>query len=69
MTRRTATIAGAAGLIGVLTLLARAAGWVAPGGALVYATCSLEPAEGEAQVAAFLAAHPDWRIVVLTPLG
>ena len=30
-------------------LLDRAAGWVKPGGRLVYATCSLEPAEGEAQ--------------------
>lgn len=32
-------------------LLARAAGWLAPGGRLVYATCSLIPAEGERQVA------------------
>ena len=32
-------------------LLARAAGWLAPGGTLVYATCSLEPEEGEAQAA------------------
>jgi len=32
-------------------LLARAAGWLAPGGRLVYAVCSLEPAEGEAQAA------------------
>ena len=29
-------------------LLERAAGWVAPGGRLVYAVCSLEPEEGEA---------------------
>lgn len=28
-------------------LLARAAGWLAPEGRLVYATCSLEPSEGE----------------------
>ena len=28
-------------------LLARAAGWLKPGGQLVYATCSLEPEEGE----------------------
>lgn len=33
-------------------LLARAQGWVAPGGTLVYATCSLEPEEGEGQVGA-----------------
>jgi len=33
-------------------MLARAATWLAPGGMLVYATCSLEPAEGEAQARA-----------------
>ena len=44
-------------------LLARAADWVRPGGTLVYATCSLEPAEGEAQLAAFLAARPDYALV------
>lgn len=43
-------------------LLARAADWVKPGGQLVYATCSLEPAEGEAQVAALLAARSDYAI-------
>jgi 16S rRNA (cytosine967-C5)-methyltransferase len=43
-------------------LLARAADWVRPGGTLVYATCSLEPAEGEEQLAAFLAARPDYRV-------
>ncbi len=42
--------------------LARAASWVKPGGRLVYCTCSLEPAEGERQCAAFLAAHPDFAI-------
>jgi len=36
------------------TLLRNSAGLVAPGGVLVYATCSLEPEEGERQVAAFL---------------
>ena len=30
-------------------LLSRATGWLLPGGTLVYATCSLEPEEGEAQ--------------------
>lgn len=44
-------------------LLARAAKWVKPGGTLVYATCSLERAEGEDQIAAFLAEHPDWAVV------
>jgi 16S rRNA (cytosine967-C5)-methyltransferase len=32
-------------------LLVRASGWLAPGGRLVYSVCSLDPAEGEAQVA------------------
>ncbi len=32
-------------------LLERAAGWLKPGGTLVYAVCSLEPAEGEDQAA------------------
>jgi 16S rRNA (cytosine967-C5)-methyltransferase len=34
-------------------LLARATGWLKPGGTLVYAVCSLEPAEGEDQARAF----------------
>ena len=44
-------------------LLARAADWVKPGGTLVFATCSLEPAEGEQQLTRFLAARPDYAIV------
>ena len=43
-------------------LLARAARWVKPGGTLVYATCSLERAEGEDQIAAFLERHKDWAV-------
>lgn len=43
-------------------MLDAAAGAVAEGGALVYAVCSLEPEEGEAQVAAFLERQPYWRI-------
>ena len=43
-------------------LLARAAMWVKPGGSLVYATCSLERAEGEDRIAAFLSDHPAWRV-------
>ncbi len=31
---------------------------LAPGGSLIYLTCTLNPAENEEQVAAFLAAHP-----------
>ncbi|MBW4330689.1 RsmB/NOP family class I SAM-dependent RNA methyltransferase [Stakelama sp. CBK3Z-3] len=43
-------------------LLVRAADWVRPGGLLVYATCSLEPAEGEAQIDPFLASRGDFAI-------
>lgn len=44
-------------------MLARAADWVSPDGLLVYATCSLEPEEGEAQMRSFLAARPDFTLV------
>ncbi|MFO1209080.1 MAG: transcription antitermination factor NusB [Amaricoccus sp.] len=44
-------------------LLERAAGWVKPGGRLVYCVCSLLPAEGERQVARLLAAVPGTRMV------
>ena len=43
-------------------LLERAARWVKPGGSLVYATCSLERAEGEDQLSAFLDRHTGWSI-------
>ncbi|WP_138466376.1 RsmB/NOP family class I SAM-dependent RNA methyltransferase [Poseidonocella sp. HB161398] len=39
-------------------MLDRALGWLAPGGRLVFCTCSLLPEEGEAQIAAALARHP-----------
>ncbi|MBY6005511.1 RsmB/NOP family class I SAM-dependent RNA methyltransferase [Salipiger bermudensis] len=35
---------------------------VAPGGTLAYATCSMLAAENHQRVAAFLAAHPGWRL-------
>ncbi|TSB01904.1 RsmB/NOP family class I SAM-dependent RNA methyltransferase [Sphingorhabdus contaminans] len=41
-------------------MLDRAADWVKPGGLLVYATCSLEPQEGEAQAELFLSKHSDF---------
>lgn len=41
-------------------LLAAAAEMVAPGGVLVYAVCSLHPAEGEERVAALLEARSDF---------
>lgn len=43
-----------------------AAARVKPGGRLVYCVCSLEPEEGEAQVAAFLQRHPDFAIEPVT---
>ncbi|GAA0785136.1 RsmB/NOP family class I SAM-dependent RNA methyltransferase [Roseibium denhamense] len=39
------------------SLLDRAIDWVKPGGMIIYCTCSLEAAEGEAQAGAFLARH------------
>ena len=41
-------------------ILEAAAAHVKPGGRLVYSTCSNEPEENAEQVAAFLAAHPDF---------
>lgn len=46
-------------------LLDRAAALVKPGGRLVYATCSILKAEDEDQIEAFLANHPDFRVVPL----
>lgn len=43
-------------------LLERAAGWVKPGGALVYAVCSLEPEEGEEVITNFINAHTEFEI-------
>ncbi|MHB8284527.1 MAG: RsmB/NOP family class I SAM-dependent RNA methyltransferase [Caulobacteraceae bacterium] len=48
-------------------LLDSAAERVAPGGRLIYCTCSLEPEEGEAQAAAFLTRHPDYQAAPMTP--
>ena len=45
-----------------LALLTRHAAHVRPGGRLVYATCSLAHTENEGTVAAFLAAHPEFRV-------
>jgi len=45
-----------------LTLLSEAAALLAPGGVLVYATCSIEPEENEEVVAQFLAAQPQFAL-------
>jgi len=50
-------------------LIDRALGWLAPGGRLVYCTCSLLPDEGEAQVAAALARHPGLTLQRVLPAG
>jgi 16S rRNA (cytosine967-C5)-methyltransferase len=47
-------------------MLDRAADWVKPGGLLVYATCSLEPQEGEAQAELFLSKHSDFSALPVT---
>jgi 16S rRNA (cytosine967-C5)-methyltransferase len=47
-------------------MLDRASDWVKPGGVLVFATCSLEPVEGEAQAEAFLARHPEYSTQAVT---
>ncbi|MBK5948236.1 MFS transporter [Rhodobium orientis] len=39
-------------------MLQRAISWLKPGGEIVYCTCSLEPEEGEAQIARFLQETP-----------
>ena len=42
------------------SIFAKAAEHVAPGGVIVYSTCSNEPEENGCQISAFLASHPDF---------
>ncbi|MEM8553611.1 MAG: transcription antitermination factor NusB [Pseudomonadota bacterium] len=49
-------------------LLAKAMGWLRPGGRLVYATCSLLPAEGETQIDNHLARFENVKAVALNPV-
>ncbi len=48
-------------------LLSHALSLVKPGGQLVYSTCSLEPEEGEAQIARLLASRTDVALVPIDP--
>ncbi|GHC08216.1 ribosomal RNA small subunit methyltransferase B [Cerasicoccus arenae] len=45
-----------------ISLLTKAAEFVADGGRLIYSTCSLEPEENAGVVEQFLEANPEWRI-------
>lgn len=42
---------------------------LAPGGVLVYSTCTFAPQEDEAQIAAFLARHPEFTLCDLNACG
>ncbi len=49
-------------------ILDSAAALLAPGGVLVFSTCTFSPAEDEGQVLAFLARHPDFALCGLSAL-
>ncbi len=50
-------------------ILENAAALLAPGGVLVYSTCTFAPAEDEGQMAAFLAKHPEFTLCDLSGCG
>lgn len=50
-------------------ILENAAALLAPGGVLVYSTCTFAPAEDEEQIAAFLAKHPAFTLCDLSGCG
>ena len=50
-------------------ILENAAALLAPGGVLVYSTCTFAPQEDEAQIAAFLARHPEFSLCDLSGCG
>ncbi len=43
-------------------ILTHTASWVKPNGSLVYATCTLHPAENESVIQGFLSQNPNWRV-------
>ena len=47
--------------------LPRVADWLKPGGQLVFATCSLEPEEGESRIAALLDQRSDLSLAQIDP--
>ena len=52
---------------GQKAMLTRAAGWLKPGGTLVYSVCSLEPEEGEQVLQAFLEKRRDFALAPVEP--
>lgn len=50
-------------------ILENAAALLAPGGILVYSTCTFTPQEDEEQIASFLARHPEFSLVDLSDCG
>ena len=50
-------------------ILDAAARLVKPGGGLVYATCSVLPAENERQIEAFVERHPEFAVVPVADVG
>lgn len=49
-------------------ILSRAAPLVAPGGRLIYATCSILREENEAQIDAFLSSHPEFSLLPVSEI-
>ncbi|REK77454.1 RsmB/NOP family class I SAM-dependent RNA methyltransferase [Paenibacillus paeoniae] len=50
-------------------ILENASAMLAPGGLLVYSTCTFSPEENESQIADFLLRHPEFRVEEVRPPG